>query len=215
MDQRLKKWIKWLRVCKNEIQDLLIYRDIFWNVQKLIKKNKAIQKPSRFYGYFGDTYISYVVIAIRRQVKIDKQSISFARLLKEISENPKHISRKYFTDLYKGSNVEEKADSDFNEISVDENDFISPDMVNKDFLLLKKTAQKIEDFADKKIAHRDKRQLKTILTFKDVDDCIDVLAKLYMKYHLIFHGSALISLKPTYQYDWMAIFDEPWRTSYK
>jgi hypothetical protein len=62
MDQRLKKWIKWLKVCKDEIQSLLVYRDIFLNVQKLIKKNKTIQKPSSFYRYLGDTYISHAVV---------------------------------------------------------------------------------------------------------------------------------------------------------
>jgi len=211
MDQRLKKWIKWLKVCEVEIQGLLTYRDIFWNVQELIKNNQAIQKPSSFYWYLGDTYISHVAIAIRRQVKIDKQSISFARLLNEIAGDPKHVSRKYFTDLYKGSNAEHRADSDFDRFSGKGKDFISSDMVLSDLSTLQKTAKKIEKFADKRIAHIDKSKPKIIPTFQDVDDCIDILDKLYVKYHLVFHASASSSLMPTYQYDWMAIFDDPWR----
>lgn len=215
MDQRLNKWISWLKICEEEIHNILVYRDIFWKVQDLIKSNKASHKPSSFYSYLGDTFVSYIAIAIRRQVKIGKQSISFARLLKEISDDPKHISRKYFTSLYRGSNVEHHADSDFDQFSGKGKDYISSSMVLNDLSLLQKTAGKIEGFADKKIAHRDKRPPKVIPTFNDVDDCIDVLDKLYCKYYLIFHALAMGSLMPTYQYDWMSVFDIPWRLPQK
>ena len=85
MDSRLSKWLRWLKEVHDDIQQLLVKRNIFWEVQDIIKNNKEIHKPSSFYGYLGDTYVAYISIGIRRQVKVDKQSISFARLLTELS----------------------------------------------------------------------------------------------------------------------------------
>src|SRR5215510_2486158 len=113
MDQKLNKWLRWLKVVENDIQQMLIHRNIFWEVQKIIRKNRNIQQPSSFYQYLGVTYVSYITMGIRRQVKIDKQSISFARLLSEIIETPSILSRVYFRSLYKGSVAEDLADRDF------------------------------------------------------------------------------------------------------
>jgi hypothetical protein len=211
MDTRFKKWINWLKIIESEIYDLVLTKDIFWRVQDLIRKNKRIQKPSIFYRYMGDTYVSHVIIGIRRQVKIDKQSISFARLLSEISQDPKRITRKYFVSLYKDSVVEDIADNDFDKFCGADPSYISQKMVEDDLDSLRRVANKCEDFADKRVAHRDKRDPKSLLKFGDVDDCIDFFDNLYCKYHLIFHAEWTGSLKPSYLTDWEAIFDHPWR----
>ena len=57
MDTRLRKWIRWLDIIQKEIYQLVIYRDIFWSVQELIKNNKGIQKPSIFYRFLSDSYV--------------------------------------------------------------------------------------------------------------------------------------------------------------
>ena len=159
----------------------------------------------------GDTYVSHVIIGIRRQLKIDNKSISFAKLLSEISLDPKRISRKYYVGLYKGSTVELMADKDFDKFSGEDRDYILQDMVKNDLEELRMVANKCEDFADKRIAHRDKRDPKSLLKFGDLDKCIDYLDKLYCKYHLIFHAEWTGSLKPSYLTEWEAIFDHPWR----
>jgi hypothetical protein len=212
MDPKLKKWIRWLKSIEVEITQLVIAKDIFWSVQKLIENNNKIKKPSSFFKYMGDTYISFIVMGIRRQIKIDSQSISFARLLSEIESYPDKISRHYFYKLYKGYSVEFLADNDFNQFCVNSGDpYISSVMVHNDLIDLRKVVCLCEEFADKMIAHRDKRAPKTLPTFKDADDAIDFLDKLYVKYHLIFHAAAMQSLMPVYQYDWQQIFDYPWR----
>src|SRR4030042_308372 len=210
MNERLIKWIKWLEVIQADIRSLLLNRNIFWEVQNMIKLNKDIQKPSSFYRYLGDTYVAYSAIAIRRQIKIDNQSISFARLLSEIIEDPMPLSRNYFKSLYVRSAVETFADGDFDQFTGSNKDHICPRMIRGDLDALKLQAKKIEDFADKRIAHHDKKEPKSLPTFSEVDDCINLLDQLYVKYHLVFHASSMTSLMPVYQYDWKAIFEVPW-----
>jgi|SRR6266850_1891284 len=210
MDQKLQKWIRWLKVLHDEIQQLLIAKNIFWEVQEIIKSNKEIQKPSAFYEYLGNTYVSHSVIGMRRQLKVDPQSISFARLLTEMSVNPEVVSRKYYTAMYAGSVVEDRADRDFDRFSGPGAPHISKTMVLKDLQDLRNAGQDLEQFADRRVAHRDKRGLKSPPRFKDGDAFIELLDRLYVKYHLLFHAAAMDSLMPTYQYDWKEIFREPW-----
>jgi hypothetical protein len=199
MDTKLAKWLRWLeKVIQPEVQQLVAYKDIFWSVQGLIQKNKNIQKPSRFYTFLGDTYASYSLIGIRRQVKVDKQSISFCCLLEELAEHPEILSREYFTGLYQGSALEQfgQADKDFDKFCGTTPKHISRKMVVQDIDTLKSQANKCEDFSDKRIAHRDKRDPKSPLTFGEIDNCIDFIDKLYCKYHLIFTAECADSLKP-------------------
>ncbi|MCI5219015.1 MAG: hypothetical protein D3914_07450 [Candidatus Electrothrix sp. LOE2] len=217
-NSKLVKWLKWLKSIEEEIYQLVVYKDIFWSTQKLIKQNESIQKPSIFYRFIGDTYISYALIGIRRQIKIDRDSISFARLLDELTKNPEILSREYFRELYKGSLLEElgQADKDFNQYCGDTTNHISKSMVADDLEELINHANKCEEFADKRIAHRDKRDPKSPLTFADLNNCIDFMDQLYCKYNLIFHAlDSGGSLTPSYDYDWQAIFDEPWRIKKK
>ncbi len=210
MDPRLNKWLQWLKVVHDDIQQMLIKRNIFWEVQDIIKGNNELHKPSSFYSYLGDTYVAYILIGIRRQVKVDKQSISFARLLTELADTPTVLSRKYYVSLYKGSTVERFGDRDFDRFCGNDTTCISSEMVLSDLKELNLAASVVEDFADKRIAHRDKRQPKVLPRFEQVDACLDTFDKVYCKYHGAFHATAMNTLMPVYQYDWKEIFTVPW-----
>jgi len=210
MDNRFDKWNKWLDVIYSEITSLSVNRNIFWEVQDIIKNNPKIQKPSSFYEFLGSVYVVSALMGVRRQVKIDKDSISFARLLKEICDTPEVLSRNRFVALYKGSRVEQFADGDFDKFAGKARSHVDPDLVNLDLKELKAKAQKCEKYADQRVAHFDKGALKNIPTFTDLDDCIDFLEELMKKYYLLFRAPSLVSILPEYQYDWKAIFKEQW-----
>jgi len=93
MEDKYKKWGRWLKNIYSEITSLSVIRHIFWEVQKIIKDNPEIQKPSAFYEFIGNGYVASALMSVRRQIKIDDNSISFARLLKEISECPEILSQ--------------------------------------------------------------------------------------------------------------------------
>jgi hypothetical protein len=176
----------------------------------MIKNNKNVQKPSSFYDYLNDTYIAYAVMGVRRQVKINDTSISLARLFSEIIDTPQVISREYYKNLYKSSAVEVFADRDFDRFAGKGGKHIRTEMVKNDFITLSQSAVKCEEFADKRFAHTDKRKIKTTIIYKDLDDCIDTLDKLCVKYNAVFHAASMDTLMPTYQYDWKEIFRYPW-----
>lgn len=210
MDKKLDKWLRWMDVIKSEVQDLVMAKRTFHEIQQLIKDNQELQLENSFYGYLSRTYVSHVVIGLRRQVKCDEQSISMARLFEELIEAPQVLSRKYYVGLYKGSVVENFADQDFNKFATPGSPYIDPTLVITNLARLREATKRCEDFADKRVAHRDKREPKELPTFNEVDECIALLDELYVHYFMLFHASHMNSLLPTRQYDWKAIFRIPW-----
>lgn len=210
MDRKLEKWIRWLKVVHDDVQQMLVKQNIFWDVQEIIKSNESLHQSSSFYAYLGDTYVAYICTAIRRQVKCGGDSISFSRLLSEIIESPEILSRKYYKDLYVDSVVADRADFDFDKFAGEGCSHISKSMVESDLNELREVSRKIEGFTDRRIAHHDKRSPSELPRFEEVDQCIGLMDKLYVKYHLIFHASSMDSLMPTYQYNWKEIFEIPW-----
>jgi hypothetical protein len=210
MDPKLRKWLKWLKVIHDEVQDLVTSKYIFWEVQNIIKTNRRIHRPSALYSYLGNTYVSHAVMGVRRQLKVDNQSISFAHLLEEIVDSPQTLSRGYYVGLYKGSGAENLAEEHFDKFSGTSHVHVCPHMVCNDLAQIKDVARRCEDFADRRVAHRDKRDLEVLPTFDALDRCIEVLDKLYVKYYLVFHAQDMGSLKPMDHNDWKAVFHEPW-----
>jgi len=176
-------------------------------------------------GYSGirNIYAASALMGVRKQVKIDKDSISFARLLQEICDTPKTLSRKRFFANYKGSTVEkiaklmESTVEDFESRNFDQFagktvNYVDPELIELDLKKLKLEAQKCEEYADRRVAHFDKRVICNIPTYEELDSCVDYLEILMKKYYLLFRASALTSILPVSQnrYDWKVIFKEVW-----
>ena len=232
--QKQEKWLRWMETIHNEILALVADANIFWEVQDLIRENPRIQKPNAFYSYLARTYLSHALVGLRRQTKLQKDSISFVRLLNEIAKNPEELSRSYFNSRHLHSNgpdldqVVGKADleavgiadtsqlkailkmDDFAQYADASGMYVCPQMVKDDQARLESAVKTYGEFADKQIAHWDKREPKVVPTFKELDDCIKLLDQTYVKYHFLFHAESIDTLMPTYQYEWKSIFSEPW-----
>jgi len=232
--QKLEKWIRWMETIHNDIQALVEDANMFWEVQDIIRENPRIQKPNAFYSYLARTYLSHALAGLRRQTKLQKDSISFVRLLEEIAKNPEELSRDYFNSCHPDSNgpdlnqVVDKAgleavgivDSsqlkeiikmdDFAPYADTSGAYVCPQMVKDDKTRLESEVKKHVEYVDKRIAHWDKREPKVVPTFGELDNCIKLLDQTYVKYHLLLYAESMDTLMPTYQYEWKSIFCEPW-----
>ncbi len=232
--QKLEKWLEWIEKIHNDIQALVEDANMFWEVQDIIRENPRIQKPNTFYSYLARTYFSHAAAGIRRQTELQKDSISFVRLLDEIAKNPEVLSLDYFNSLCPHSNgpdldqVVGKAGleavgivdtsqlkeiikmDDFAPYADASGMYVCPQMAKDDKARLESKAKILAEFVDRRIAHWDKRKPKVVPTFKELDDCIKLIDQTYVKYHFLFHAESIDTLMPTYQYEWKSIFCEPW-----
>jgi hypothetical protein len=210
MDSKLQKWLRWLDVIRGDIQELLMTQRDFHELQAMIQANAALQVPNSLYDSIARSYASHIVMGVRRQLK-DDDTISLSNLFREMIESPYLVSRDYYRSLYQGSVVEIFADKDFEQFCDATADHIKVSDVCDDLTRLRGSAWLIEKYGDKVVAHRDKRGVKALPTFADLDACIHLLDELYCKYHLMFHASHYSSLLPERQYDHEAIYRVAWK----
>lgn len=194
-----------------EVQQLLVAEHLFWETQKLIRQNAHVQKPSAFYRYMGDAHIALVVSGIRRQVKVDARSISIARLLSEIAEQPEKVSRKGYCDLYCDSVASQFASRHFDKIAGLGRPHYPKARAVSDLRALRERVRACEAFADRRIAHRDTREPSVVPKFVDVTRSIRHLDRLWCKYNLLLTAANYRTLMPTFQDDWSEIFECAWK----
>lgn len=211
MDRKLEKWLRWRESIEGDIVTLRINREIFLGIRDIIRKNRyeEIKTSRHVYEYIGHTYVAYMAIGIRRQIKVDEKAISLLRLLTEISESPQTLSRKYYVGLCNGTNAEKYSDQWFDKLCGDNKAYISPDMVESDINALREIVSKVEDFADKRIAHHDTRE-PDLPRFSDLDESLDKIWEIYKKYLAALTATS-VSLTPLIvQCNWTEIFTVPW-----
>lgn len=211
MDQKFAKWDRWICTIYKEAVSLVEHQQIFEKVQNIIKANQEIKKPNAFYRFLANTYGDSSIMGVRRQIKPQKGG-SLVGLLKDIRENPSVLSRKRFVELYPAE-LHSEANSIFDRYSVKTcPNYIDPNMVQQDLDELKAQGDKVETFADQRLAHRDKKQ-PVIPTFGDLHACIDCLKELTIKYSLLLKAEDLTNtFVPPFitEVDMEVIFSVPW-----
>jgi len=135
----------------------------------------------------------------------------------EIKNNPRILSRERYVSLSKNISLSDD-DDDYINICFDElvgadREYIDPRTVKRDIQLLKKKYKKLKYYINKRIAHADKNKITRLPTINDLDDCIDYLEELVLKYSAIFHAYSFDGLTPRLQYRWKNIFRIPWMAS--
>ena len=210
MKQKLEKWDRWLEAILKEVQNLVLYQFVYRDLQSMIDNNKDLQKPSLFYDFMFTSYAAWAVMAVRRIAKAQKDSISFIGLLEDMGENYQLLTRERFVSLYRPE-MKDCAERDFDRISgVEGSPYISPDMISVDIAELEAVAQTIEAYADKYVAHHDRRKLHNLPTWNDLGHCIKVVEKLALKYQFLFRAISYETLLPTIIDDWKEVFYIPW-----
>jgi AbiU2 len=193
-DPRLQKWCSWLQVITGDVQTLYLFRDIFNGTIDIVKSNDQIDKSSIFFGFFFNTYIDSVVMGIRRQTKANNDdSISLAKLLKEMTKNPESITRSYFYSLHHSSNPVRMINMQigFNQFAKPDSSYIDSELVEQDLHRLKDTCKSVEAYADQRVAHWDKKTMPFDLTLEDIFKALDILGDLVKRYNLLFFATNL------------------------
>lgn len=211
MDQKFAKWDGWLDTIYKEVVRLVEHQQIFEEVLEIISANPEIQKPNPFYRFLDDTYGAFGVMGVRRQIKSEEGG-SLAGLLEEIIENPSFLSQKRFVELHR-ADMQAKANCTFDaRFSGSCTNHIDPAIVQQDLDELNTHGDKVEEYADKRIAHRDKKH-PVVPTFGELDACIDCLKKLTIKYSLLLKAEHLDNcFVPPFitEVDMEVIFRVPW-----
>lgn len=206
-DERFKKWGEWIMVIHEEVENAILNRHIRQEVAAIIDANPRIQRPSAFYEWMAAVYSDSGLMAVRRQRDKDSRSISLARLLSEIVDYPRVLSRERFVGLYRPE-LQNVAHHEFDRHVASGANHIHPTVAQTDLDALHKRTQDVERYGTKRVAHFDEKGPKNIPTFQELDDALDLIHALRVK--CLFLLRAVTYREPVWTYDWKAIFREPW-----
>lgn len=210
-DALFNKWNGWLETIKKDTINLFINRHIFWEVQKIIEANPKIHLPSTFYRWMGSMYAVYMSIGLRRQADKDSRAISFYRLLKEIESQAGVVSRERYIALCQDKGLRtEVADREFDRLAGIGRPHIDPSMVNEDRAQLIEQTKDMKNYVDKRVAHYDRQRPTSLPTYADVDECLNFVETLLIKYLAVLRAESYQTIDPVWQYDWKEIFRHAW-----
>ena len=206
---KMEKWRKWMRRIETDIRTVLSHHHMLCEVADMIIKNPDLPEKHIFYGCWGNMRLTYVLIGLRRQVKPDKDSITFIGLLKEIEQTPEELSWEYYSSVRNDDG--EVAQCEFREYANPSSlTYICRQKVKADIEKLESISAKHTKFTNKRIAHLDKRELKAIPTYEELNACLRLLERKYLKYKLLFFAEGDNTLLPPLAEQWKEIFRKPW-----
>jgi hypothetical protein len=217
IEERRMRLKKWLDIVYSNVTEAVINQHIFWEIQEIIRSNPRLQNTSSpFYDWMGSTFVHSTVLAVRRQLDRDQNSISLHRLLMELERFPELISRPYHRSLYVRSEYSRDMADSMAQYTYDTH--VGKDAQVLDVVVIRQeidslfaASDKIHHYADRFIAHYDARGLQGASPkFNDIAECLAVIEKLVLRYVLLLKGAWQDSLLPTLQYDWKDIFKTPW-----
>jgi hypothetical protein len=158
-------------------------------------------------------------IAVRRLADSGGQdnTISIGRLLADIAKNAHLLTRQRFVKGYEDETEQrewaremsvEQADRDWRRFGGD-GDAFDATKVAPDLEQLKVTVNSVAAFADRQVAHIDRRGVKQSPTFAELDKAIEVLGEVLGMYSVLIKGSRMAFYEPTIQDDWKSPFRRP------
>lgn len=210
-DSRVEKWKRWIEnPIRAEVLGMNNHRAMYQEVGRIVTEHGALP-PSHFFDFLADTYAATQAIAVRRQAEVDPRVISLGVLLHEIADNPERLSRERFLSHYDSIARRKWGEPVWTEkFGGEVGHHVDPDVVKADLGELGRGTARTKDLVDKHLAHADRKPLANPPTFADLHGAIDSINAQFEKYVLLLTVSTYETLVPVPQYDWLAVFRQPW-----
>jgi len=210
-----RKWIRWIDRITDELTRSLVDREIFEQWWTIVQQNPNLDINNDFISFIWDSYLTKQVLVVRRQVKYNRQSISLVRLLNDIRESSKQITREDFMKDYSNPTFPDMWHEGrrlFDSLAGRGGKHISKTRVIADIKRLKHVSRGLMNYADKWLAHSDRRRKYPSLGFRQLNKSLDIIYKAWRKYHVIARrGPIRTDPKTMAGTDWQFVFDIPWR----
>ena len=209
----IKKWIKWSNRNIREIGRQLLDYDMYSKYLDIVATSPpSVQNPSAFHDWNFRNYASNATISLRRVADHSSDTQSFWRLLYELIKYPHVITREYHKSLY--INVPELAEYSCTNIFGKSRKYLSTRMIRGDLRRIEDSVSRIRRFVNKRVSHMTRDgTIRKLPRYIDILNTLQVIEKSLKKYHSILTAEGYVDLKPTRQYEWMTIFDRPWRVN--
>ena len=212
-DSKIDKWLGWFDdPIFPEVSAMYLHRHAFQTVRDMVESNGKLP-GSYFFEYIEDTYGVTQSVAVRRQAECTKRVKSLGRLIREVEQDAHRLTREFWIGLWSNDDAVRFGIAEHGwqtQYAGDVGDHLDPAIPAGDLSQLTSGAEKVADYVDQYLAHRDARPSAGLPSFADLDAAIELIGGLYAKYGNLLTASIYPILVPTIQHDWLAVFRQPW-----
>lgn len=216
--------IAWLEELERIVYEVKFKQFVFKSTWDVITSNPELQKrPSHFYDWLTNLYFESLVMAIRRLCDDDSQTLSLVTFLRSVKKNPSVVSRAAYAELFppdtiKHPGMPRQVKAALREHLINEGydetvgkglDQPTGKDIRRETAELKRLAERILTFANKRLAHYDREAPKEVPTLDDIDAFLEHATKLVQKYLLLLKAVST-DLRVHFQYDWLSPFRVAW-----
>jgi hypothetical protein len=195
----------------------LFYTRWMWETITDVRGSADDKRQNAIDYYFLRTYVATVCAAIRREADKKTSTSSLASCIAALGRRPAPIDRDRFVTLYLAEydSTETQASRAFDAYALDGSKQLDAAGLFSDIAYLEQQTSAVEKYTDEVIAHRSagngKTRLESTLTFDQINDAIDSVGKIAMKYYELRHpGQMLAQLTPVGDLSFLSVFQNAW-----
>jgi hypothetical protein len=193
----------------NDIVTLAHHRDVYRQVTAIIAANPAANVPSAFYDWMAHAYGITQAVALRRLDDKNRRTYSLRLLIQEIADHPEVLSRRRFVGLYRGYLPAHFGHRHFQSVTGPDGRTVDPRLLRRHLRELLRTLHRVHVFVDKNVAHRDRRRMRRLPTYDDLNECVDVIIKLAGELSVLLKAEST-TVVPSIPYNWTKPFRVAW-----
>jgi len=209
-----KRWVDWSERIEESLSNTLGFKAIHDCFAEVVMENaEHIDKHhgGTFYDLVRYGYGVQAAMAVRRQVKNDKGSVSLARLLDQINKCSEQFTYEFYLERFplKGERTFPGWQEDtFNGFSED-GKIISRDVIARDQKEIETLNTEIGAYVDRVLAHDDIKGRELGTTYKKIDDALAVVDRIACRYIALLTSNGYATLMAQNDYPWQGIFKVP------
>jgi hypothetical protein len=228
-EHTVEKWCGWISSIRENVADLYFNRAVFQRLLQLgqdhptratVTGELITISANAFWHYLHRTYIDYAAAAVRRQSRKHKDSISLLGLLHDVAGHTSLITRADFLlaealPYADGRDPRKEPNGFFDRFATPDAATIDAAFVRDDIGALEVAARDITMYADRAVAHLDKRGSEALADLEAIDDPVEVIGRLLQKYgRLIAHQGDDLHRPPVVviEANLRTLFSQPWTT---
>ena len=220
-EQMIARWRSEIERIENEIVTLYGSRSIYRRLFKIVDANPRIQRGNAFYEWLPRNYVFYASTTLRKLLDNDSKVVSLGCLVQSIRKNGHLISREWYISEYNCEMGPEwsspqahlkwlSANEDFDKlVGVGKNTVDGNDLRTR-LENIQSLSSLVLEYANKLIAHNDKKMPNKLPTYGHLDKAIDEVGDFFIYLHVLLNQSSFIKLEPVEEFCWEKLFEEPW-----
>jgi hypothetical protein len=212
-DGEWSKWQEWMRKIHDDLSPVVDDQEIAREFDAVIKANAEwidAHEGGLFCDFVRRSHAIAALLAIRRHLSEDRDSVSILRLLSQISTCAEQFTYAFYLRQFPTKEGEDDPWQQFTYQAFSK-DGVTFDrsVVDADIAKTEDVARNLKTLVNRTLAHLDHRGCTETVTYKDVRDAVDYFNQLVCKYHGLITSNGYGDLKTSILFPWRKIFEVP------